>query len=78
MTHSDKQVSDHHRLNKTLFAAGMQCAKRLYQEFHEPDSVPAPNEIRDKLSENIREARLLRQLLKLSEQRIAVEEARQK
>ena len=31
-----------HRLDKALFAAGAQCAKRLYQEVHTPESVPAP------------------------------------
>lgn len=37
--------------------------------------LPAPKEIRDRLSENLREARLLRQLLKIAEQRRKVEEA---
>lgn len=50
MPKSDKQVSDHHRLDKSLFAAGLQCAKRLYQEFHQPDSLPAANEMRKTLA----------------------------
>ncbi|MCB9889037.1 MAG: DUF2779 domain-containing protein [Planctomycetes bacterium] len=44
-------MSGSHRLNKSLFAAGTQCAKRLHQEFHDPDSVPAPSESRQALAE---------------------------
>ncbi len=51
MTDSDNQVTQYHRLDKTLFAAGMQCAKRLYQEFHDPGSIPKPNEMRKSLAE---------------------------
>lgn len=40
-----------HRLDKTLFAAGIQCAKRLYQEFHSPESIPAPSESRQVFAE---------------------------
>ena len=32
-----------HRLDKNLFAAGVQCAKRLYQDFHTPEAVPTPS-----------------------------------
>ncbi len=41
------------------------------------DQLPEPQEIRDRLSANLRENRLLRQLLKLSEQREKVREAQQ-
>jgi Domain of unknown function(DUF2779) len=51
VTDSDNQTTQFHRLDKPLFAAGMQCAKRLYQEFHDPDSIPKPNEIRKALFE---------------------------
>ena len=40
------------------------------------DRLPKIPEIRNRLSENLREARLLRQLLKIAEQRRKVEEAR--
>ena len=30
------------RINKSLFAAGMQCAKRLYLECHRADEIPKP------------------------------------
>jgi hypothetical protein len=38
------------------------------------ETLPASKEIRDRLCENLREARLLRQLLKLAEQREKVRE----
>ena len=38
------------------------------------DKVPSPEEIRRKITENLRQGKLLRQLLKLAEQRKAVEE----
>jgi hypothetical protein len=38
------------------------------------ERLPPPNEIRDRLCRNFREAKLLRQLLKLSEQRQRVRE----
>ena len=38
------------------------------------ERLPPPKAIRERLSENLREARLLRQLLKLAEQRQRVEE----
>ncbi len=41
------------------------------------ERLPPPKAIRERLSRNLREARLLRQLLKLSEQRQRVEEAAQ-
>ncbi len=37
-------------------------------------NIPKPDEIRQRIAENIRERQLLRQLLKLAEQRHAVEE----
>ena len=40
--------------------------------------LPTPVEIKARLSENIRENRLLKQILKLSEQRGKLEEARQR
>lgn len=40
-----------HRLDKTLFAAGVQCAKRLYQEVHDPESIPAPSVSRQAFAE---------------------------
>ena len=42
------------------------------------ERLPEPKAIRNRLSENVREARLLRQLLKLAEQRDRVLEARNK
>lgn len=39
------------------------------------ERLPPPKEIRDRLSRNLREARLLRTLLKISEQRQRVREA---
>lgn len=39
-------------------------------------SLPEPQQIRERLSENLREQRLLKQLLKLAEQREKVAEAR--
>jgi hypothetical protein len=36
--------------------------------------IPMPDEIKDRLAENLHEAKLLRQLLKIAEQREAVEE----
>jgi len=42
------------------------------------DKLPQRDQIRDRLSENLREAKLLRQLLKLAEQREHVEEAQSK
>lgn len=38
------------------------------------DKVPAPDEIRREITENLRKGKLLRQLLKLAEQRERVEE----
>ena len=38
------------------------------------EKVPTPDEIRRKITENLRQKKLLRQLLKLAEQRQAVEE----
>jgi len=38
------------------------------------NDLPAPDEVRRRLTENLREARLLRQILKLSEQREKVRE----
>ena len=40
--------------------------------------LPQRDQIRNRLSENLREAKLLRQLLKLAEQREKVEEAQSK
>lgn len=37
-------------------------------------NIPKPDEIRRRIAENIRQRQLLRQLLKLAEQRQAVEE----
>jgi len=42
------------------------------------ESLPTPKEIRNRLCENLREARLLRQLLKLAEQHEKVREAQRK
>jgi len=39
--------------------------------------IPKPEEIRRRIAENIRQRQLLRQLLKLAEQRKAVEEVSQ-
>ncbi len=39
------------------------------------EKVPAPEEIRRRLTENIRQGKLLRQVLRLAEQRKSVEEA---
>lgn len=50
-------------------------AKQLVSEARKPgvlDHVPDPQVVRERLSETVREARLLRQLLKLSE-RVAKE-----
>lgn len=44
-------MSHRHRLDKTLFAAGIQCAKRLYLEFHRPSDVPSPLPSRQALVE---------------------------
>ncbi len=40
------------------------------------ESLPPPQQIRERLSLNLREQRLLKQLLKLAEQRQKVEEVR--
>ena len=37
--------------------------------------IPTPDEIKDRLAENLHEAKLLRQLLKIAEQKREVEEA---
>ena len=37
------------RINKSLFAAGMQCAKRLYLEYHRADEIPKPTVRRQSL-----------------------------
>jgi|ETNvirnome_2_300_1030623.scaffolds.fasta_scaffold53590_1 hypothetical protein len=42
------------------------------------DRLPDRDQIRNRLSENLREAKLLRQLLKIAEQREKVEEAQSK
>lgn len=39
------------RIDKGLFAAGMQCAKRLYREYHRPDEIPKPTVGRQALLE---------------------------
>jgi hypothetical protein len=38
------------------------------------EKVPSPEEIRRRITENLRQGKLLRQLLRLAEQRKAVEE----
>ena len=38
------------------------------------DKIPTPDEIKDRLAENLHEAKLLRQLLKIAEQKQQVEE----
>ncbi|MEO0481559.1 MAG: DUF2779 domain-containing protein [Planctomycetota bacterium] len=38
-------------IDKPLFEAGLQCSKRLYLEYHEPDSVPSLSAHREELSE---------------------------
>jgi hypothetical protein len=38
-------------LTKTLFASGLQCAKRLYLDYHEPDAVPESEPQRQALAE---------------------------
>lgn len=35
-------VETNRRIDKSLFAAGMQCAKRLYLEYHRPHEKPKP------------------------------------
>lgn len=39
------------RIDKSLFAAGVQCAKRLYLEAHHPDRLPEPPQSRQQLAE---------------------------
>jgi hypothetical protein len=43
LTRKRSLVSDPRPLDKALFAAGLQCAKRLYLSYHFPDKVPEPN-----------------------------------
>ncbi len=42
-------VQTNQRINKSLFAAGMQCAKRLYLEYHQADEIPKPTVRRQSL-----------------------------
>jgi len=39
------------------------------------ENIPKPQELRNRLSENLREARLIRQLLKIAEQSKRLEQA---
>ncbi len=38
-------------IDKELFAAGLQCAKRLYLDFHHPDDIPDRSDLREQLAE---------------------------
>ena len=51
MSKNSSNVSHGHRLDKALFAAGIQCAKRLYLEYHDPKAAPAPSESRQSFAE---------------------------
>ena len=51
MSKNSSSVSHGHRLDKALFAAGIQCAKRLYLEYHSPKSSPPPSESRQSFAE---------------------------
>ncbi len=42
MSSSSTKASPH-RLNKSLFASGVQCAKRLHIEYHNPKGIPEPS-----------------------------------
>ena len=42
MTRKRSTVSDSRPIDKALFAAGLQCAKRLYLSYHFPEEAPEP------------------------------------
>lgn len=52
---SESKAASSRPLDKALFAAGAQCAKRLYLEYHRPKLVPAPSENQENLAEVGRE-----------------------
>lgn len=46
-----RSASKHRPFTKRLFASGLQCAKRLYLEYHEPGNVPSVSAWRRHLEE---------------------------
>ncbi len=56
-------------IDKSLFASGQQCAKRLYLDYHHPDGMPAPNAERQEMQEvGLRLVQLARQAFPASVQ----------
>jgi len=44
LTRKRSLATDPRPLDKALFAAGIQCAKRLYLSYHQPDEAPEPTD----------------------------------
>lgn len=51
MKRSTSTVPESHPITKRLFEAGVQCAKRLYLDCHQPDTTPQPDAHRQELLE---------------------------
>lgn len=51
MTRKRSLASDPRPLDKALFAAGLQCAKRLYLSYHHPEEVPEPTDTQTAMAE---------------------------
>ena len=44
-------MSDSRNIDKALFASGLQCAKRLYLDYHRPAEIPELSGNREQLAE---------------------------